>query len=104
MRRVPPGGPSEIRSGDLRYRRQARYATPRQDKVSTSIDNFAIYLFLILLYFTLRTWRELEITRIDKQKRIRPVLRGTFLTPGSGMGKKSGSGSGMNKSYHISES
>jgi hypothetical protein len=28
----------------------------------------------------------------------------TFLTPGSGMGKKSGSGSGMNNPDHISES
>jgi hypothetical protein len=27
-----------------------------------------------------------------------------FLTPGSGMGKKSGSGSGMNNPDHISES
>ncbi len=29
---------------------------------------------------------------------------GAFFTPGSGMGKKSGSGSGMNKPNHISES
>jgi hypothetical protein len=29
---------------------------------------------------------------------------GAFLTPGSGMGKKSGSGSGMNNQDHISES
>jgi hypothetical protein len=29
---------------------------------------------------------------------------GAFLTPGSGMGKKSGSGSGMNLLNHISES
>ncbi len=29
---------------------------------------------------------------------------GAFLTPGSGMGKKSGSGSGMNNPDHISES
>jgi hypothetical protein len=29
---------------------------------------------------------------------------GAFLTPGSGMGKKSGSGSGMNNPDYISES
>jgi hypothetical protein len=29
---------------------------------------------------------------------------GAFLTPGSGMGKKSGSGSGMNNPDNISES
>jgi hypothetical protein len=29
---------------------------------------------------------------------------GAFLTPGSGMGKKSGTGSGMNNPDHISES
>jgi hypothetical protein len=29
---------------------------------------------------------------------------GAFLTPESGMGKKSGSGSGMNNPDHISES
>ncbi len=29
---------------------------------------------------------------------------GAFLTPGSGMGKKSGSGAGMNNPDHISES
>jgi hypothetical protein len=29
---------------------------------------------------------------------------GAFLTPGSGMGKKSGSGSGLNNPDHISES
>jgi hypothetical protein len=29
---------------------------------------------------------------------------GAFLTPGSGMGKKSGAGSGMNNPDHISES
>ncbi len=29
---------------------------------------------------------------------------GAFFTPGSGMGKKSGSGSGMNNPEHISES
>jgi hypothetical protein len=34
--------------------------------------------------------------------RIRAFL--TILTPGSGMGKKSGSGSGMNNPDHISDS
>jgi hypothetical protein len=29
---------------------------------------------------------------------------GAFLTPGSGMGKKSGSGSGMNSPNHVSKS
>jgi hypothetical protein len=34
-----------------------------------------------------------------------PVLRsGAFLTPGTGMGEKSGSGSGINNPDHISDS
>jgi hypothetical protein len=36
--------------------------------------------------------------------RIREPGSGAFLTPGSGMGKKSGSGSGMNNPDRISES
>ncbi len=36
--------------------------------------------------------------------RIRDSGSGTFLSPGSGMGKKSGSVSGMNDQNHISES
>ncbi len=36
--------------------------------------------------------------------RIRDSGSGAFLTPGSGIGKKSGSGSGMNNPDHISES
>ncbi len=36
--------------------------------------------------------------------RIQDPGSGAFLTPGSGMGKKSGSGSGMNIPDHISES
>ncbi len=36
--------------------------------------------------------------------RIRDPVSSAFLTPGSGMGNKSGSGSGMNNTDHISES
>ncbi len=53
------------------------------------------------------------VLSIDFQVNPDPIMRSTsvadpgssaFLTRGSGMGKKSGSGSGMNNPDHISES
>jgi hypothetical protein len=57
------------------------------------VEDFCSYVILF--------W---SITFSAKVLRIRDPGSGAFLTPGSGMGKKSGSGSGMNNPDHISKS